>query len=93
MQWKIGMVPAPVLKDARMSAQDMRTAQVATYIHERAEEQRELALREAQQKQSLATTPTPNPSPTQVGLARLAQDMVEPGQARVPWGRGTGGAC
>ena len=31
-------------------------------------------------------TPTPNPSPTQVGPARLAQDKMEPGQARVPWG-------
>ncbi len=32
-------------------------------------------------------TPLPTPPPSQVGLARLAHDDTEPGQARVPWGR------
>src|SRR5437667_1313779 len=31
-------------------------------------------------------TPTPSPSPPQVGPARLAHDMAQPGQARVAWG-------
>ena len=32
-------------------------------------------------------TPLPTPPPPQVGLARLAHNNAEPGQARVPWGR------
>src|SRR5437899_38876 len=32
-------------------------------------------------------TPLPNPPPPQVGLARLAQDNAQPGQAPVAWGR------
>jgi error-prone DNA polymerase len=31
--------------------------------------------------------PLPDPPPTQVGLARLAHDNSQPGQARVAWGR------
>jgi len=33
------------------------------------------------------STPLPTPPPTQVGPARLAQYIAEPGQARVPWAR------
>jgi hypothetical protein len=32
------------------------------------------------------TTPTPNPSPPQVGPARLAHYIAQPGQARAAWG-------
>jgi hypothetical protein len=37
--------------------------------------------------------PPPTPPQTQVGLARLAQDNVRPGQARGAWGRGADRVC
>jgi error-prone DNA polymerase len=45
--------------------------------------------REGGKQQMLApiATPLPNPPPSQVGLARLAHDHSQPGQARVAWGR------
>jgi hypothetical protein len=38
---------------------------------------------------NLRASPLPNPPPTEVGLARLAQNSAEPGQAGVPAGEGT----
>src|SRR5262245_49655202 len=41
MQWKVGIVPKVVFRDFNISRQDLRTAKIANYLHERAEEQRQ----------------------------------------------------